>query len=74
MVPKPPKDRRGLRIVGKEAQRDPKEDLVQLTIRLPLSKRRDLHMRATEYDMTVAEFVQTRGVYEFRQKVAVYCG
>lgn len=59
MAPKPPKDRRGLRIVGNNAQRDPKEQLVQLTIRLPLSKRRALHMRATEYDMSVAEFVQT---------------
>ena len=58
MATKPPKDRRGLRIVSDGAQSTPKERLVQLTIRLPLSKRRDLHLRATEYDMSIGDFVQ----------------
>ena len=56
MVPKPPKDRRGLRVVG-DAEGAPKTDYAELTVSIPRALRTDVKVCSAEVGQTMAEFV-----------------
>lgn len=55
MVPKLPKDHRGLRIVG-DAEGAPKPDLAELTVIIPRLLRTDVKVCSAEEGQTMAEF------------------
>lgn len=63
MTPKPPKDRRGLRVVRADDEAAPEVEYVELTVRIALPLRRELKICAAEESETMAEFV-TRAVEE----------
>lgn len=57
MTPKPPKERRGLRIVRSSDDDAPEVEYVELTARIALPLRRELKICAAEEGETMAEFV-----------------